>query len=167
LQPKSYRPRTTDSRHALGYSPNLLLDAPPPECADQVWVGDITYVPLVGGAFLYLAHLMDRFSRRLVGWELQHHLRETLVLAAVRSAIARRRPGPGLIHHSDRGGQSAGRAYRAVSMVFVAVIVVSIFETNRRQFVPLTLVDEVVQHVSKRRLRKTTTTFARTDRSLP
>jgi transposase InsO family protein len=114
LQPKSYRPRTTDSRHALGYSPNLLLDAPPPSCVNQVWVGDITYVPLWGGAFLYLALLMDRFSRRLVGWELQDHLRETLVLAALRSAIARRRPGRGLIHHSDRGGQYAGRAYRAV-----------------------------------------------------
>lgn len=114
LQPKSYRPRTTDSRHALGYSPNLLLDAPPPERADQVWVGDITYVPLAGGAFLYLALLMDRFSRRLVGWDLQDHLRETLVLAALRSAIARHRPGPGLIHHSDRGGQYAGREYRAV-----------------------------------------------------
>jgi transposase InsO family protein len=114
LQPKSYRPRTTDSRHALGYSPNLLLDAPPPQRLNQVWVGDITYVPLAGGDFLYLALLMDRFSRRLVGWDLQDHLRETLVLAALRCAIARRRPGPGLIHHSDRGGQYAGRAYRAV-----------------------------------------------------
>ena len=114
LQPKSYRPRTTDSRHTLGYSPNLLLDAPLPSRLNQVWVGDITYVPLVGGDFLYLALLMDRFSRRLVGWELQDPLRESLVLAALRCAIARRRPGPGLIHHSDRGGQYAGGAYRAV-----------------------------------------------------
>lgn len=114
LQPKSYRPRTTDSRHPLGYSPNLLIDAPPPEGINQIWVGDITYVPLVAGDFLYLALLMDRFSRRIVGWELQDHLRESLVLAALRGAIARRRPGPGLIHHSDRGGQYAGSEYRAL-----------------------------------------------------
>jgi transposase InsO family protein len=55
LQPKLYRPRTTDSRHPLGYSPNLLLNAPPPEGINQVWVADITYVPLTVGDFLYLA----------------------------------------------------------------------------------------------------------------
>ena len=114
LQPKSYRPRTTDSRHGCPYSPNLLIDAPPPDGINQVWVADITYVPLSGGEFLYLALLMDRFSRRIVGWDLQDHLRETLVLAALRGAIRRRRPGPGLIHHSDRGGQYAGAEYRGV-----------------------------------------------------
>ena len=55
IQAKSFKPRTTDSRHGLGYSPNLLVDAPPPEGINQLWVGDITYVPLVGGEFLYLA----------------------------------------------------------------------------------------------------------------
>lgn len=114
LQPKSYRPRTTDSRHRLGYSANLLIAAPPPDAINQVWVGDLSYVPLVGGDFLYLALLMDRFSRRIVGWDLQDHLRESLVLAALRAAIALRRPKPGLIHHSDRGGQYAGSEYRAV-----------------------------------------------------
>ena len=112
IQPKSFRPQTTDSRHALGYSPNLLIDAPPPDGINQIWVGDITYVPLVGGDFLYLAMLMDRFSRRIVGWDLQDHRQETLVLAGLQSAIAARRPKPGLIHHTDRGGQSAGHAYR-------------------------------------------------------
>jgi len=114
IQPKSFRPRTTDSRHSLGYSPNLLVDAPPPEGINQLWVGDITYVPLLGGDFLYLAMLMDRYSRRIVGWDLQNHMRESLVLAALRAAIARRRPRPGLIHHTDRGGQYAGAAYRRV-----------------------------------------------------
>ena len=112
IQPKSFKPRTTDSRHSLGYSPNLLLDAPPPDGINQLWVGDITYVPLVGGEFLYLAMLMDRFSRRIVGWDLQDHMRESLVLAALRAAIALRQPPPGLIHHTDRGGQYAGLQYR-------------------------------------------------------
>jgi putative transposase len=112
IQPKSFKPRTTDSRHSLGYSPNLLLDAPPPKTINQLWVGDITYVPLVGGEFLYLALLMDRYSRRIVGWDLEDHLRETLVLAALRTAIMQRRPRPGLIHHTDRGGQYAGSEYR-------------------------------------------------------
>jgi transposase InsO family protein len=95
IQPKSFKPRTTDSRHGLGYSPNLLVDAPPPDGVNQLWVGDITYVPILGGEFLYLAMLMDRFSRRIVGWDLQDHMRESLVLAALRAAITLRRPRPG------------------------------------------------------------------------
>jgi transposase InsO family protein len=114
IQPRSFRPRTTDSRHGLGFSRNLLLESPPPNGLNQVWVGDITYVPLCGGGFLYLALLMDLYSRRIVGWELRADMTEALVLAALRSAIALRRPGPGLIHHTDRGGQYAGRQYRQV-----------------------------------------------------
>lgn len=112
IQPQSFKPRTTDSRHTLGYNPNLLLDAAPPAGINQLWVGDITYVPLLGGSFLYLAMLMDRYSRLIVGWDLQEHMRESLVLAALRAAIARRRPPPGLMHHTDRGGQYAGAEYR-------------------------------------------------------
>ena len=78
----------------------------------QLWVGDITYVPLLSGEFLYLAMLMDRYSRRIVAWDLQHHMQESLVLAALRAAIALRRTKPGLIHHTDRGGQYAGSEYR-------------------------------------------------------
>jgi transposase InsO family protein len=114
IGPKSFKPRTTDSRHSLGYSPNLLVDAPPLDGINQLWVGDITYVPLLGGEFLYLAMLMDRFSRRIVGWDLQDHMRESLVLAALRAAIALRQPRPGLIHHTDRGGQYAGAQYRKI-----------------------------------------------------
>lgn len=112
IQPRSFQPKTTDSRHTLGYSPNLLLDAPPPQAINQVWVADITYIPLIDRDFLYLALLMDRYSRRIVGWDLQDHLQEALVLAALKAAIAARQPKPGLIHHSDRGGQYAGAAYR-------------------------------------------------------
>ncbi len=114
IQPKSYRPRTTDSRHRLGYSPNLLLESSPPVGINQVWVGDISYVPLRGGDFLYLAMLMDLYSRRIVAWELRDHMKESLVLAALRGAIALRQPGADLIHHSDRGGQYAGNEYRQV-----------------------------------------------------
>jgi putative transposase len=114
IQPKSYRPRTTDSRHGLGYSPNLLLESPPPSGINQVWVGDISYVPLCDGGFLYLAMLMDLYSRRIVGWELRDHLRESLVLGALRRAIAVRQPRADLIHHTDRGGQYAGQEYRRV-----------------------------------------------------
>ena len=114
IQPKSFKPRTTDSRHTLGYSPNLLIDAPSPVEINQLWVGDITYVPLLGGDFLYLAMLMDRYSRRIVGWNLQEHMRETLVLQALRTAVGARQPKAGLIHHTDRGGQYAGAVYRQV-----------------------------------------------------
>ena len=92
IQPKSYRPRTTDSRHRLGYSPNLLLESSPPGGINQVWVGDISYVPLRGGDFLYLAMLLDLYSRRIVAWELRDHMKESLVLAALRGAIALRQP---------------------------------------------------------------------------
>ena len=114
IQPKSFKPRTTESRHRLGYSPNLLLDRPAPTAVNCVWVGDITYVGLKENGFLYLAMLMDLYSRRIVGWDLQSHMREPLVLAALRSAIASRQPGVDLIHHTDRGGQYAGSEYRLV-----------------------------------------------------
>jgi putative transposase len=114
IQPRSYVPRTTQGRHTLGYSPNLLLDRGDPAGVDELWVGDITYLPLRGGGFGYLAGLMDRYSRDLVGWAVGASMTESLVLDVLAQAIRGRRPGPGLIHHTDRGGQYAGTAYRAV-----------------------------------------------------
>ena len=114
IQPKSFVPKTTDSNHRLGYSPNLLLNAADPTGIDQVWVGDITYIPFDGGTFCYLATLMDLFSRRIVGWHLHEDMTEHLVLSALRSAIKERQPPKGIIHHTDRGGQYAGNDYRAV-----------------------------------------------------
>ena len=70
IQPKSFVPKTTDSRHGLGFSPNLLIDADEPTAVDQLWVGDITYLPLRGGGFAYLAALMDRYSRDIVAWSI-------------------------------------------------------------------------------------------------
>jgi transposase InsO family protein len=114
IRPRSFHPRTTQSRHRLGYSPNLLENGRFPQTVNRVWVGDITYIPLVENGFLYLALLMDLYSRRIVGWELDKHMKESLVLSALRFAIAGRQPGPGLIHHTDRGGQYAGGEYRRV-----------------------------------------------------
>jgi putative transposase len=118
IQPKSYRPRTTQSRHRLGYNQNLLLGREAPEGINEVWVGDITYIPLSGrrgpGRFGYLALLMDLWSRRIVGWEYGSTMDEELVLGALRRAIRERQPPAGLIHHTDRGGQYAGKRYREV-----------------------------------------------------
>mgnify|MGYP002624730565 FL=1 len=118
IQPKSYTPRTTESRHRLGYNQNLLAGREAPTRSNEVWVGDITYIPLLArhgtGRFGYLALLMDLWSRRIVGWEYGSSMDEDLVLGALRRAIRRRQPRPGLIHHTDRGGQYAGKRYRAV-----------------------------------------------------
>lgn len=113
IQPKSFVPKTTNSKHGLGYSPNLLLDAPTPTKINELWVGDITYVPLRGGSFCYLAMLMDRYSRFIVGWYLDETMTENLVLPVLRMAVADRQPCANLIHHTDRGGQYAGTRYRA------------------------------------------------------
>ena len=114
IQPKSFKPKTTDSRHALGYSPNLLQRSGPPATINRVWVADITYIPLKEIAFAYLALVLDICSRRVVGWNFAEHMTETLVREALQRAIRARQPPSGLIHHSDRGGQYAARTYRAM-----------------------------------------------------
>lgn len=114
IQPKSFVPKTTDSRHGLGFSPNLLLDTPDPSVADCLWVGDITYLPLRRGGFVYLAGLMDRFTRDIVGWHVAATMSEPLVLTTLKQAIRTRQPASGLVHHTDRGGQYAGTDYRTV-----------------------------------------------------
>jgi transposase InsO family protein len=103
--------RTTDSAHALRTYPNLLAEmvlAGP----DQAWVADITYIRLPT-AFAYLACVLDAWSRRCVGWQLSRAIDTTLTLAALDQAMTKRRPAPGLIHHSDRGVQYASSAYIA------------------------------------------------------
>jgi transposase InsO family protein len=114
IQPKSFVPKTTQSRHGLGYSPNLLNEAPFPREINSIWVGDITYIPLRGGTFCYLAMLMDLYSRRVVGWYLDETMTDSLTIAALRMAIVIRHAPTGLIHHTDRGGQYASRRYRAM-----------------------------------------------------
>jgi putative transposase len=118
IQPRSYQPRTTESRHRLGYNQNLLAGRAAPSGINEVWVGDITYIPITArhgrSRFGYLALLMDLWSRRIVGWEYGSAMDEDLVLGALRRAIQERQPAPGLIHHTDRGGQYAGKRYREV-----------------------------------------------------
>jgi putative transposase len=103
--------KTTDSAHALGYSPNLLQQSFATAAPDRVWVGDITYVWTAEG-WCYLAVLLDLFSRRVVGWALDEHMRAELPLRALSRALQARAPEPGLIHHSDRGSQYAAHDYR-------------------------------------------------------
>ena len=118
IPPQSFRPRSTASRPRLGDNTNALADRAAPKEINEVWVGDITYIPLgtrtCEGRFGDLALLMDLYSRRIVGWSYQDSMGEALVLAALRRAIRDRQPGGGLIHHTDRGGQSASREYRDV-----------------------------------------------------
>lgn len=102
---------TTDSAHALRTYPNLLAGTEPAG-PDQAWVADITYIRLPT-AFVYLACVLDAWSRRCVGWHLSRWIDTGLALAALEQAIAERRPAPGLIHHSDRGVQYASAAYVA------------------------------------------------------
>ncbi len=114
IQPQSYKPRTTNSQHTLGYNPNLLLRSSPPALLNRVWVADITYLPLKAGGFAYLASLMDLCSRRVVGWSVDAQMTDSLVIDSLQKAIALRQPPPGLVHHSDRGGQYASHDYRAI-----------------------------------------------------
>lgn len=113
IQPKSFKPRTTDSRHKLGYSPNLLIEGITARGVNEIWVGDITYISL-SNRFAYLALLMDLFSRRIVGWRLDVSMEASLVIQTLRQAILARQPRPGLIHHTDRGGQYAAAEYRQI-----------------------------------------------------
>lgn len=112
IQPKSYVPRTTDSKHHLGRSANLLLERAACTGPNQVHVGDITYIPLRGGKFLYLATFQDMYSRKITGWELLGHMRSELVVNALNKSINRRALPRGLIIHSDGGGQYAGHVFK-------------------------------------------------------
>jgi putative transposase len=100
---------TTESGHALRTYPNLATGLSP-RGPDQLWVADLTYIRLPT-SFVYLAAILDAWSRRCIGWRLARTLETTLPLAALNEALATRRPRPGLIHHSDRGVQYASGAY--------------------------------------------------------
>lgn len=112
-QKRRFRPRTTDSRHALPIAANRLAQIDQPTGPDQVWQSDITYIPTAEG-WMYLAVTLDRFSRRVVGWQLKGSLETPLVTEALARAQRQRRPRPGLLHHSDRGVQYASSACRAL-----------------------------------------------------
>lgn len=121
LRRKAFVPVTTDSRHDWRAYPNLarrlVLSA-----VSQLWVADITYIRL-GEQFVYLAVVLDAYSRKVVGWALANHLQASLPLAALQQALASRAVEPGLVHHSDRGVQYACGDY--VSLLAQHGLVVS------------------------------------------
>lgn len=102
---------TTDSDHALPLAENLLDRQFEVEVPNARWAADITYIWTSEG-WLYLAVVMDLYSRRIIGWSMQHTLERTLVLQALRMALQARQPTGELLHHSDRGSQYASREYR-------------------------------------------------------
>lgn len=110
LRTSPFVPRTTDSRHGFAIVPNLIRGLVPTG-VDQIWVADITYVRL-GEAFIYLAVVLDAFSRKVIGWALDDHLEARLAIEALDMALDARGPAPEtLIHHSDRGVQYASIDY--------------------------------------------------------
>lgn len=106
------QPRTTDSRHGGPIAKNLLRQQPPATHVNQIWVTDITYLRTDEG-WLYVAALLDLYSRRIVGWACGERLDATLCTTALHRALQQRRPPAGLLHHSDRGVQYASAEYRA------------------------------------------------------
>ena len=112
LSTRPQRPRTTLADPAAVVAENLLLGQPAPTAPNQVWVGDITYLPLVSGRWCYLATWRDTCSQRVVGWYLDIHLPTELVLTALEQALTLRQPAPGLLIHADRGSQYTSLACR-------------------------------------------------------
>ena len=106
-------PRTTDSRHDHPVAPNLLDRHFAADRPDAVWLADLSYLPTDEG-WLYLAVIEDLATREVVGWSMADHLRADLCVDALVMALQRRRPEPGLVHHSDRGVQYAAGPYRKV-----------------------------------------------------
>lgn len=104
--------RTTDSHHAFPIAPNLIDQDFSAERPNHKWAADISYVWTAEG-WLYLAVVLDLFARRVVGWAVSERLHKELALEALGKALAVRRPGKGLIHHSDRGSQYGSLAYQA------------------------------------------------------
>jgi putative transposase len=110
VRPKRRFVVTTDSSHDGPIFPDLAKGMAPTG-PDQLWVGDLTYVRILSG-FVYLAVILDAWSRRVVGWAISRRIDADLALAALEAAIAGRKPPPGCVHHSDRGSQYAAEPYR-------------------------------------------------------
>ena len=112
--PKRFK-RTTDSAHSMPIAPNILnREFSAVEAPNKVWVADITYIWTAAG-WLYLAVIIDLFSRRVVGYAIDDHMRSELVTDALRSALQNRDVTKGLMHHSDRGSQYAGEDMRKIT----------------------------------------------------
>ena len=115
-RPKRFK-KTTDSRHKLPVAPNRLNQQFRVDQPNKIWCGDITYLWTLEG-WLYLAVIIDLYSRKVVGWALDRQLKTSLVLEALRMAYWRQKPAPGLIYHSDRGSQYAAGDYQRQLEIF-------------------------------------------------
>jgi putative transposase len=113
IPPKSFVPRTTNSRHGGRMSPHLLAQTVITK-PQQAYVGDITYLPLLTGGWAYLATWMDLFTRRRVGWAVADNMEANLIIRALQQATVRSKPPRGLLVHSDRGGQYVEGEFRAL-----------------------------------------------------
>jgi putative transposase len=144
---RRFVPKTTDSAHPHPIAANRLEQDFAAAAPNQKWACDITYLPSTQG-WLYLAVVLDLYSRKVVGWSLQQHLRAELVMEALEAALSSRRPGAGLLHHSDRGVQYASDDYQRLladnaitcSMsrcgnCYDNAVVESFFGTLKREFV--------------------------------
>jgi len=119
--PRRYGCAQPTASNSLPVAANLLDRNFGADQPNQVWLGDITYIP-TGEGWLYLAVILDLFTRKVVGWAMRDHMRAELTIAALTMAIQRRRPGPGLIHHSDRGSQYAAGDYRDILRAAAAIV---------------------------------------------
>ena len=115
IQPKRFVPHTTDSRHGVAPSPNLLLDGQnAPQKPREVLVGDITYLPLASGKWGYPASWQDKFTKRVVGWAVEERMTEELVIKAFKRAVASGGVKAETIVHTDRGSQYVSNNFRAL-----------------------------------------------------
>ena len=112
IQPKSYVPKTTQTNPYVRRSPNLLLDRAKVSCCNEVWVGDITYLPLHAGGWLYMSAWLDMYSHNIVGWDIQEHMEASLIKHAFEKAVLKRNPDKGMIVHSDGGSQYSSNGFR-------------------------------------------------------
>jgi putative transposase len=118
IAPKNFKPQTTDSKHGLPTATNLLQNgANAPTAQGKVFVGDITYLPLRGGTFCYLACLQDKYTRRIVGWKVSERMMAQLVIDVFLQARRRGLIGKGAIIHTDQGSQYAAVEYRRLLYV--------------------------------------------------
>jgi len=111
-QQARYRVQTTDSNHDEPIAPNRLAEAPKASAPNQIWVADMTYIK-TGESWLYVAAIMDLYSRKIVGWAMGEHIDTALILKALFMALLHQQPPAGLLFHSDRGVQYASADYRS------------------------------------------------------
>lgn len=122
--------RTTDSEHAWPVAPNLIAQDFTADGPDRKWGADISYIWTAEG-WLYLAIVLDLFSRRVVGWATSERLKRDLAVEALRRSLLARNPAPGLVHHSDRGSQYCSVDYQALLRKRGVLISLSAIACNR------------------------------------